>query len=83
MSTTTRKNGTKVHTPANAEERIAAFRDVVNEKQYAKIDGVMIDLFTASHVVQVFDALNDVNRAKLADMSAPKLVAVVWKLLKK
>ncbi len=82
MSTTTRAHGTEVHTPATREERIAAFRRIVEQKQYAKIDGVMIDLFSASAVVKVYDALNETNRAMFAEFPAPKMVRVAFKFVK-
>jgi hypothetical protein len=69
--------------PETGDERIGGFREIVLQKQHAMIDGVIVDLFTASAVVQVYDALNPDNQHKLSNMPAPKLVSVVWKLLKK
>jgi len=65
------------------EDRIAAIRRIVEERQYAKIEGVAVDLFTASAIIQVYDKLNDQNKAKLAAMPVPKIAAVVWKLIGK
>lgn len=70
------------HWPTTPEERIAAFRAIVTEWDYAKIDGVMVDGFTASVVVQVYDALNDANRAKFSALSAKKMALVALKLTK-
>ena len=83
MPTTVRTGGTKIHAPANAAERIAAFRDIVTNKQYAKIDGTMIDLFTASLVVQVYDALNDENKQKLMTFPAARVSAICYQITKK
>lgn len=82
MPTTTRKHGTEVTTPADGVERVAAFRRVVERKQYAKIDGTMIDLFSASAVVGVYDKLSPENQAKFAALPAAKMVSVAFKLIK-
>lgn len=75
-----REHGTREIMTDNPAARIAAFRRVVAEKQYAKIDGTMIDLFSASIVVQVYDALNDANKAKLAAMSAGKMALIAMEV---
>ena len=75
-----RERGTRVTRPTTPDERIAAIRRIVNEGQYAKVDGCMIDLFSAGAIVAVYDALNEVNRAKFAAMPAPKMAAVAFKL---
>lgn len=60
------------HRPKNGEERIEAFRQIVKQGAYAKIDGCLMDLFTASVVVQVYDSLNDKNRKTLMDFTADR-----------
>jgi hypothetical protein len=62
---------------------IDQMRQIVNEKQYRKIKGHTVDLFTASHVVQVYDALNPANQKKLESLPLPMMVDLVWKLVKK
>lgn len=81
MPTTVRKNGTKVHKPADGAERIAAFRSIVDEKTYAVIDGVMVDLFSASAVVKVYDALSGPNRDRYAAFEAPKMAKIAFALM--
>jgi hypothetical protein len=81
--TRTRQHGTEVTDPKGAAERIAAFRRIVDRCQYAKIDGVGVDLFSASHVVQVYDALNPENQAKYAGTNALFMIIVAFKLTKK
>lgn len=83
MSTHTRQHGTKVTVAESPAERIAAFRAIVAERQYAKIDGTMIDGFSASAVVQVYAALNEANRAKFAALPAGRMAIVAFKLIKK
>lgn len=82
MSFYVREQGTRVTVSESPDERIAAFRRIVAEKQYAKIDGTMIDLFSASVVVNVYDALNEENRAKFAAMRADRMGIVAFKLMK-
>jgi hypothetical protein len=82
MPTRTRKHGTRETTNPTPDERVAAFRKIVAEKQYAKIDGVMVDLFSASAVVQVYDALNPDNQKKYAAMPAAKMAAAAFQLMK-
>lgn len=82
MATHTREHGTRITTPATPEERIAALRLIVEEKQYAKIDDCMIDLFSASVIVQVYDALNEANQAKFAAMPAPRMAQIAFHLTK-
>ena len=58
-------------------------RDIVAKKQAKKINGVMVDMFTASAVVKVYDAINDTNKAKMDKMTVPAMANVAFKLLKK
>lgn len=59
--TRTREQGTRVTMPTTSAERIAAVRQIVTEHQYAKIDGVMVDGFSASAIMAVYAALNETN----------------------
>ena len=76
-----REHGTVDTMPGNGEDRIAAIRQIVAEKQYAKVDGVMVDLFSASAIVKVYDALSADNQAKYRAMNAPKMATVAFKLI--
>lgn len=40
-------------------------RKIVQDKSAAKIDGIMVDMFTASAIVQVYNKVNDANKAKM------------------
>lgn len=65
MQTRTRQHGTKEFFPKTAEERLSAFRTIVEEKQFAKIDDEMIDLFSASFVMEVYNKLSEANKEKV------------------
>jgi hypothetical protein len=43
---------------------------------------IWLDLVTASMLVQIYDALNEVNRAKFAGLPLLKAVNVGWKLVR-
>lgn len=80
--TRTRKQGTRVTLTKDGAERIAACRAIVEAGQYAKIDGFMVDLFSASAIVKVYDAVNDANKAKFSALPIGKMASVAMKLLK-
>jgi hypothetical protein len=69
---------------------IDQLRKIVDEKQRAPItytvDGKRrsrtVDLFSASTVVAVYDALNAANREKLLSMPLDKMIEVSFKLVK-
>lgn len=75
-----REQGTIDCWPKTGQERIDAFRRIVTECQYAKIDGAMIDLFSANCVVQIYDVLSDMNKEKYAALPANKMALVALKL---
>jgi hypothetical protein len=76
-----RKHGTQVVIPANGEDRIQALRDIIEQKQYAKIDNCMIDLFSASTIVQVFDALSKANQDKFSNLPAPRMAQIAFEVM--
>lgn len=59
---------------------IDKIRQVVTERQYNRVNGVLVDLFTASIVVQIYDALNPENQAKLGAMEVKKICSICMKL---
>jgi len=75
-----RQQGTVETIAGNADDRIAAIREVVQNKQYAKIDGCMADLFIASLVCNVYDVLNPENKAKFASFKWPIMAQIALKL---
>lgn len=62
-------------------DKITQLRKIVADCQHAKIDGVLVDLFTASAVVQVYDALNETNREKFASLDILRMVDLTWDLV--
>lgn len=80
MKTTTRQHGTECHTTKPGADRIAAFRRIVDTRSMAKIDGVTVDLWTASIVVAVHDALSETNRANFTTRSAGEMARLALQL---
>ena len=81
-ATRTRSGGRRVTVPKTPAERIAAFRQIVEEKAFAKIDGTMVDLFSANYVVQVYDALSPEARERFAAFPAAKMTAIAFAITK-
>jgi hypothetical protein len=66
-----------------SSKTVQSMMKIVDKKQAMKIDGVMVDMFTASAVTQIYNKVNDANKAKMDKMRAPQLANVAMKLLKK
>lgn len=64
------------------ETVIDVARRIVKNKQYEKYKGMMLDGFTANAIVQVYDKVSDSMKAKLEKLPLPKLVSIVWKVMK-
>lgn len=61
---------------------IAVCRKIVAEHQCQAFNGVLIDAFTASACVQVFDKLNEANKARVGSMDFRRYIDLVWEVLK-
>ena len=61
--------------------RIEKIREIA-KGSFNRVDGVLVDSFTASGIVKVYDALNDVNKAKYEALPVKKMASVMWKLVK-
>lgn len=79
--TRTRKQGTRVTRTKDGDEIIAACRSIIANSQYAKINGHMVDLFTASAIVKIYDALNEANQAKLKALPVARMARIAFKML--
>jgi hypothetical protein len=70
-------------------EVISQLRDIVKRKQNKKIkdpiSGKMmrVDLYSASAITQVYDAINKSNKDKFGKLSLPKMVNVAFSVMKK
>jgi hypothetical protein len=80
--TRTRKHGTRVTKTKDGAAIIEACRSIVTNSQYEKINGHMVDLFSASAIVKIYDALNDANKAKFLALPVARMASVAMQLLK-
>jgi hypothetical protein len=83
MKIHTREKGTKEYITESDGEKIEAFRQVVFNQAYAKIDSVAVDTYSASAVLEVFSRINDENKAKYIKASVPAMVVTAFRLLNK
>ena len=65
------------------ENSIPKIKQIVAKKQAMKIDGVMVDMFTASAISQIYDKVNDGNKKKMEKMKVTQLANAAMKLMQK
>jgi hypothetical protein len=81
--------GENINEAVKEPEVIAKIRGIVKNHQHASIKdpklgkSVKVDAFSASAIIQVYDAINDTNKAKFAGMSIHQMATVAYKLMKK
>ena len=69
-------------------EIIQIARRIVKDQQFEKVKDpvsgkrMALDMFSASAIVKVYDALSDTNKAKMVKQPLPKMVDIVFKLMK-
>ena len=69
-------------------EIIQIARRIVKNQQFEKVKDVVsgkalaLDMFSASAIVKVYDALSDGNKAKMIKQPLPKMVDIVFKLMR-
>ena len=63
------------------EGNIDKIKDIVSKKKATKIDGVMVDLFTASAISQVYDKAGSSTKKKMEILPITKLASVVMKMM--
>ena len=54
---------------------------IVDTKGAAKVGGVMIDMFTASMIAQIYDKVNDQNKKKMEKAKIEVLVNLAQKMV--
>lgn len=61
---------------------IRACRKIVAEGQFGKVNDVVVDVFSASALIAVYDKLNEKNQATMRGLPVAKACAVALKLIK-
>lgn len=62
-------------------KRIAKIRKIVDDSQAARVDGQMVDGYTASAIIKIYDKLNPANQEKYAVLPVKQMAAVAWKMI--
>lgn len=70
-------------TPNKNKEKIQFFQDIVDTQSFKEEDDMIFDLFSASIVVQIYEALNDEHKNKLLTLSKIDMVLFSLKLATK
>lgn len=65
------------------DERINRIRAILSSKTAKKMEGVLVDTFTASAIISVYDALSPQKQIEFSSMSVRKMSAVAWKAVMK
>jgi len=65
------------------KDTIRKVKDIIEKKQYAKIDGVSIDLQTANLISTVYDNLGESNQERYSKMPIKQMISIAMKLREK
>ena len=65
------------------ESVIDKVKEIASKKSAKKIDGVMVDSFTASAISQVYDKVNDANKKKMEKLPSTNLANLAFKRMQK
>ena len=66
-----------------AKSIIPQLEKIVQDKQHAKIKGKVVDLFTASMIIKIYNAVNDSNKKRMDALPLEKLVNLAYKMMKR
>ena len=64
------------------ESVIDKVKEIDRKKSAKKIDGVMVDSFTASAISQVYDRVNDKNKKRMEKLPIKKLADLAMQFIK-
>jgi len=65
------------------EDKLKRINDIVENRQYAMIEGVVVDLFTASAIISVYDKINTKNKLNFLSKSIPHMASIAMRMLTK
>ena len=57
--------------------------EIVEKKSWSKIDGIGVDLFTASFIKSVYEQVNEGNQKRMEDSDISNLIGMVQILMPK
>ena len=67
----------------SGDPKVDALRQIVADKQYAKVDGMNIDMQTASLLLQIIDGLNPQNKENFLGRPIEQMADIAYKILGK
>ena len=70
-------------TLSEGKNLVPAVKKIVDTKGAAKVGGVMIDMFTASMISQIYDKVNDQNKKRMENSNIQTLVGLAQKMMQK
>ena len=56
---------------------------IVDTKSASKVGGIMVDMFTASMIAQIYDKVNDTNKSKMEKSNISTLVDIAQRIMQK
>ena len=71
------------HDIQEGKNLVPAVKKIVDTKGAAKVGGVMIDMFTASMISQIYDKVNDQNKKRMENSNIQTLVNLAQKMMQK
>ncbi len=63
------------------ERTYQQIKKIVDDRQYGKVNGQPLDLFTASAIIKVADGLNPENRKKFLGMSVGRMAKIAFEMM--
>ena len=74
-------NSVEEDTELEEASALDGINDIVKTKGAKKVNGVMVDMFTASMIKQVYDKVNDSNKKKMEKANIQTLVQIAQKVM--
>jgi len=73
----------KEETITEGKNLVPAIKKIVDTKGAAKVGGIMIDMFTASMISQIYDKVNDQNKKRMENSNISTLVDIAQRMMQK
>lgn len=81
MNITQRKHGRMVFKTESNQEKLEAFDWIVNNKDFAIVNGIAVDMNSASIIVQMCEQITEKARKKFLSYKVPVMIKLAWKVL--
>lgn len=67
---------------AASKSTIDKVREIIENQQYAKINGVMVDYTTANAIITVYNQLNERDKIEFAKLPIKKMAMTAWQMVR-